>query len=102
MMLGLGLDGTRCQTLVSDIMKTISLRTLVREPLTVKRITSTGQPVQVTDRGRPLWVIHPAGAPDDRESAERRRREIEAGLADVLRGSQSKRPLSALVIKARR
>jgi antitoxin (DNA-binding transcriptional repressor) of toxin-antitoxin stability system len=99
---GIGLDGTICQTLVSDIMKTISLRTLVREPLTVKRITSSGQPVQVTDRGRPLWVIHPADGPDDPDRAERRRREIEAGLADVLRGPRSTRRLSVLVIKARR
>jgi hypothetical protein len=41
-------------------MKTITLRTLVREPLKVKRMTRTGQPVQVTDNGQPLWVIQPA------------------------------------------
>ncbi len=38
-------------------MKTISLRTLVREPLKVKRMTRTGKPVQVTDNGKPLWMI---------------------------------------------
>ena len=44
----------RCQPLVSDTMKTISLRTLVREPLKVKRMTRAGQSVQVTDNGEPL------------------------------------------------
>jgi antitoxin (DNA-binding transcriptional repressor) of toxin-antitoxin stability system len=40
-------------------MKTISLRTLVREPLKVKRMTRAGQAVQVTDNGEPLWILHP-------------------------------------------
>jgi hypothetical protein len=34
-------------------------RTLVREPLKVKRMTRTGKPVQVTDNGEPLWIIQP-------------------------------------------
>jgi len=38
-------------------MKTIPLRQLLRQPLKVKRWTRAGQSVQVTDNGRPLWVI---------------------------------------------
>lgn len=80
-------------------MKTISLRTLVREPLKVKRITRTGKPVQVTDNGEPLWIIQPATTHKDEE---RRRREIEEELAGVLRGPRSKIPLSKIVLESRR
>jgi antitoxin (DNA-binding transcriptional repressor) of toxin-antitoxin stability system len=40
-------------------MKSIPLRTLVREPLKVKQMTRAGQSVQVTDRGEPLWIVQP-------------------------------------------
>ena len=80
-------------------MTTISLRTLVREPLKVKRMTRTGRPVQVTDQGRPLWVIHPATTPAD---VEGRQREIEEELAAVLREPTSTLLLSKLVVESRR
>ena len=80
-------------------MKTVTLRTLVREPLKVKRMTRTGKPVQVTDHGEPLWIIQPATTPADEEL---RRREIEEELAEVLRGPKSKIPLSKMVIESRR
>jgi hypothetical protein len=81
-------------------MKTISLRTLVREPLKVKRITRTGKSVQVTDNGEPLWIIQPAGGTATDE--ERRRREIDELLDEVLRGPRSKIPLSKIVLESRR
>jgi len=80
-------------------VKTITLRTLVREPLKVKRITRTGKAVQVTDHGEPLWVIQPATTHAD---DGRRRREMEEELADVLRGPKSKTPLSKIVVESRR
>jgi hypothetical protein len=80
-------------------MKSITLRTLVREPLKVKRITRTGKCVQVTDHGQPLWVIHPAVVDVDEEL---RRREIEEELAEVLRGPKSSIPLSKIVLESRR
>ncbi len=80
-------------------MKTITLRTLVREPRKIKRMTRAGRPVQVTDNGQPLWVIHPANTePDD----DRRRRELEEELADVLRGPRSRSSLSKTVLQSRR
>lgn len=85
---------------MSDSMKTITLRTLVRDPLKVKRLTRAGRTVQVTDRGVPLWLIHPANGTDADE--ERRRAEIEAELAEVLRGPRSKIPLSKIVLESRR
>jgi antitoxin (DNA-binding transcriptional repressor) of toxin-antitoxin stability system len=81
-------------------MKTISLRTLVREPLKVKRMTRAGKSVQVTDNGEPLWILNPAKGTEADE--ERRRREIEAELAEVLRGPRSKIPLSKIVLESRR
>jgi len=81
-------------------MKTISLRTLVREPLKVKRITPhTGKSVQVTDNGEPLWILQPAVTDTDEEQ---RRREIEELFAEVRRGPRSKIPLSKIVLESRR
>jgi hypothetical protein len=80
-------------------MKSISLRTLVREPLRVKRMTRAGKPVQVTDNGRPLWVIRSALPVQDEES---RRREIERELADILEEPPSKISLSEIVLESRR
>jgi antitoxin (DNA-binding transcriptional repressor) of toxin-antitoxin stability system len=80
-------------------MKSITLRTLVREPLKVKRMTRAGKAVQVTDNGEPLWIIHPATTPID---DDRRRSEVEEELADVLRGPTSKIALSKVVLESRR
>jgi len=64
-------------------MTTISLRTLLRDPRRVKRMTRTGKPVQVTDNGQPLWVLQPANGSDMDEAD--RRREIEKIFQEVLR-----------------
>ena len=82
-------------------MKSVTLRTLLREPRKVKRFTNAGKPVQVTDNGRPLWVISaapPNGVVDD----EKRRREIDELLDEVLRSPRSSIPLSKIVIESRR
>ena len=81
-------------------MKTISLRTLVREPLKVKRMTRSGKSVQVTDNGEPLWILNPANGTEADE--ERRQREIDELLDEVLRGPRSKIPLSKIVLESRR
>lgn len=81
-------------------MKTITLRTLVREPLKVKRMTRTGQPVQVTDKGEPLWILQPAG-PTDADEAERRRA-IDEILDEVLREKPSKISAAKLLEQSRR
>ena len=52
-------------------MKTIPLRSLLREPIKVKRLSRSGQSVQVTDNGKPLWVIQPAA--QEAENPERAR-----------------------------
>ena len=81
-------------------MKTITLRTLVREPLKVKRITRTGKSVQVTDNGEPLWILQPAKGSDADE--EERRRAIDEVLDEVLRQKPSKISLSKIVLESRR
>jgi len=81
-------------------MKTISLRTLVREPLKVKRMTRSGNPVQVTDNGTPLWILHPAEGTDADEAE--RRRAIDAILEEVLREKPSKVSAAKLLEESRR
>jgi hypothetical protein len=81
-------------------MKTISLRTLVREPLKVKRMTRTGKPVQVTDNGEPLWIIQPANGTDTDEAE--RVRAIDELLDEVLRQKPSKISLAKIVLESRR
>jgi hypothetical protein len=80
-------------------MKSITLRTLVREPLKVKQLTRAGQPVQVTDHGEPLWILHPANGVADEEA---RRRGIDELLDEVLRTKPSKIKLSDMVNDSRR
>lgn len=81
-------------------MKTITLRTLVREPLKVKRMTRAGQSVQVTDNGEPLWILQAANGTDAGEAE--RRRAIEEVLDEVLREKPSKISLSKIVLESRR
>ena len=80
-------------------MKTITLRTLVREPLKVKRWTRTGQSVRVTDSGEPLWVLQPAAAAPEEE--ERRRATMDI-LNEVLREKASRVSAARLLEESRR
>ncbi|MBX3744413.1 MAG: hypothetical protein KF833_03820 [Verrucomicrobiae bacterium] len=80
-------------------MKTIPLRQLVREPLKVKRWTRSGQSVQVTDSGRPLWVIHPVVLEDHDED---RARAIDELLEEALRSPRSPVSAAALIEESRR
>jgi hypothetical protein len=80
-------------------MKTITLQTLLREPLKAKRWTRTGQCVQVTDRGEPLWVLHPANAAQD--EGKRRRATVKI-LDEVLRESPSRTSAARLLDESRR
>ena len=80
-------------------MTTIPLRKLLREPVKVKRLTGSGQSVQVTDNGKPLWVIQPAAR---EENDEERARAIDELLDEVLRSPRSKTSLSEILEKERR
>jgi hypothetical protein len=81
-------------------MTTVTLRTLVREPRKVKRITRAGKSVRVTDNGKPLWILKPANG-TDADEAERRRK-IDEILDEVLREKPSKISLSKIVLESRR
>jgi hypothetical protein len=80
-------------------MKTITLRTLVREPVKVKRWTRSGKSVQVTDSGEPLWILQPANAAPDEE--ERRRATVEI-LNEVLHEKPSSISAARLLEDSRR
>ena len=81
-------------------MKTISLRTLGREPLKVKRMARAGQSVQVTDNGEPLWILQPAKGTDTDEA--KRRLAIDEILDEVLREKPSKISAAKLLEESRR
>ena len=88
-----------CQAILSDSVKTIPLRNLLREPLKVKRLTRSGQSVQVTDNGKPLWVIQPAAGEED---GEERAQAIDELLEETLRAPRSKVSLAEVLEKDRR
>jgi antitoxin (DNA-binding transcriptional repressor) of toxin-antitoxin stability system len=83
-------------------MKTITLRTLVREPLKAKRLTRAGQSITVTDRGNPLWVLQPAGKKASPDAEASRRKAINEILDGVLREKPSKFSLSRILDESRR
>jgi hypothetical protein len=80
-------------------MKTVTLRTLMREPLKVKRITRTGKPVQITDNGEPLWILQPAQTTAGEQERLRATNEI---LDEVLREHPSKISAVRLLEESRR
>jgi hypothetical protein len=89
-----------CQTVLSDKMKTVSLRTLVREPLKIKRMTRAGYAVQVTDNGHPLWILRPAAGTDIDEKD--RIQAIDEILDQVLHEKPSKISAAKLLEQSRR
>ena len=80
-------------------MKCIPLRQLIREPIKVKRLTRAGQSVQVTDNGKPLWILQPALAPEDEP---RRSQAIDEVLDEVLAQPVSTLSLSKILKESRR
>ena len=84
---------------MSDTMKSIPLRSLLREPLRVKRLTRSGQSLQVTDNGKPLWVIHPAVVEEEDAG---RAVAIDELLEEALRAPRSPVSAAALLEGSRR
>ena len=80
-------------------MKSIPLRSLLREPLRVKRLTRSGQSLQVTDNGKPLWVIHPAVVEEEDAG---RAVAIDELLDEALRAPRSPVSAAALLEGSRR
>lgn len=83
-------------------MKKIPLRTLVREPLKVKRLTRAGQSITVTDHGDPLWIIQPAGGNESRDAEANRRKAIDEVLDEVLSETPAKISAARLLEESRR
>ena len=83
-------------------MKTITLRTLVREPLKVKRLTRAGQSVTVTDHGDPLWIIQRADGNESSDAGAGRRKAIDEILDGVLREKPGKVSAAKLFEESRR
>jgi hypothetical protein len=81
-------------------MKTISLRTLLRDPLRIARMTRAGKSITVTEKGEPLWILRPANGTGANEAE--RIRAIDEVLDEVLREKRSKISLSKIVGESRR
>jgi len=81
-------------------MTSIPLRTLVRDPKKVRRMTQTGKPVKVTHNGKPLWILQPAKENEADEAA--RKRGAEEIFAEVLRERPSKISAVKLLEQSRR
>jgi len=80
-------------------VKTIPLRRLLRQPIKVKRLTGSGQSVQVTDNGKPLWVIQPA---QQEQNDKERARSIDELLDEARRDTRSKISISEILEMDRR
>ena len=87
------------QSVPSD-MKTVPLRTLLREPLKIKKMTRAGEKIEVTDNGEALWIIQAAKSSAEEEAE--RIRAIDELLDEVLKSKSSKMNLSQIVIESRR
>lgn len=81
-------------------MKNIPLRTLIRTPLKVKRMTHSGQSVKVTDNGEPLWILQPASEAVGKEAE--RRLAIDLVFTEVLGEKLSSVSAARLLEKSRR
>ena len=85
-------------------MTTLPLRELMRHPLAVKKLTSKGQSVRITDNGKPLWVLMPDRETDaSTEDAETARQEWMDKYFDDLLAEQPLTDISAaqLVMESR-
>lgn len=80
-------------------MKTVTLRTLLRDPNSVKKLTNAGFRVQITDKGTPLWIIE--AAVDPVAEAERIRATDDV-LDEVLRSRVSSVSLAKILDESRR
>lgn len=81
-------------------MKTIPLRNLLRDPRSVKRMTAAGKSVQITDRGKPLWMIKGIPPPPPADTTERDRL-IDELLDEMLAEKPSGISLSKIILDSR-
>lgn len=80
-------------------MKSIPLRQLLRQPVLVKRWTRSGQSIEITDNGKPLWVIRAA---EDGRADQERAGAIDLLLEEALSSPRSPVSASALLDESRR
>jgi hypothetical protein len=81
-------------------MKSLSLRSLLREPRKVKRMTRAGIAVQITDNGRPLWILQPAAGAE--ANKRQRRQALSAIFDEVMHEKRSKVSAARLLEESRR
>jgi hypothetical protein len=83
-------------------MKTITLRSLLREPLKAKRLTRAGNSITITDHGDALWIIQPANGKDSPDAEASRRKLIDEILDEVLREKPARISAAKLLEESRR
>ena len=80
-------------------MNTLPLRTLLREPLKVKRMTKSGMTVRITDRGQPLWDLLPV---EDKMINAQEDRELDQFLEESARMKPCRISLGQILDESRR
>ncbi len=85
-------------------MKELSLRELLRNPKSIKKLTAAGQTVRITDQGKPLWLVRtaPATGECDDESERVRREWTDEELDRLLAEPTSKVSAGKLLSESRR
>lgn len=81
-------------------MKTLPLRTLLRDPLKVKRLTKAGTVVRITDNGKPLWDVTPVPVAEEKDLE--RERFLDEYFDTLLKEKPSDISLSKTILDSRR
>jgi len=82
-------------------MKSLPLSELRRRPSAVKKLTARGQSVQITERGKPLWIMQRAEPANGTAAGEVDNSWMDAELDAMLREPVAPVSLSKLVHESR-
>lgn len=85
-------------------MKTLPLTELMRRPQAVKKLTSKGQTVTITEQGKALWLLKAAESAQDLVSDDKAAGDawLDAEMGRMLREPKTGVSASQLILDSRR